>query len=219
MEVALCFLIAAFFTTETMSGFRTNLLKRIVIYLLVTLFAASSVTLINSRPLPEGFTANVMNPERIKDVMDPAIEYTPIWAGNMKQIMSEEKPVKITVMSGPALTDILEWKPEKRSISIVGSAPSLLRVATFYYPGWQAKINDRVIPIGKEDMSGAMLIQVPEGKQTLELCFVDTPTRYYSGAVSLFSCLILVLLVVFQAIKKVARHDSINRKNGCLKGV
>jgi hypothetical protein len=213
MEVALCFLIAAFFTAETMSGFRTNLLKRIVIYLLVTLFAASSVMLIESRPLPEDFMVNVMKPERIKDVMDPAIEYTPIWAGNMKQIMSEEKPVKITVMSGPALTDILEWKPQKRSIFIAGSAPSLLRVATFYYPGWQAKINDRVIPIRREEMSGAMLIQVPEGKQTLELRFVDTPIRYYSKAVSLFSCLILLFLASFPAIKRTINYNLIKRNN------
>jgi hypothetical protein len=180
---------------------------------MVTLFAASSVTLIKSRPLPEGFTANVMNPERIKDIMDPAIEYTPIWARNMKQIMSEEKPVKITVMSGPALTDILAWKPEKRSISIVGSAPSLLRVATFYYPGWQAKINDRVIPIGKEDMSGAMLIKVPEGKQTLELRFEDTPIRYYSKLISLFSFLASLLWIAYPSIRRAINYNRIKRNN------
>jgi hypothetical protein len=197
-----------------MSDFRTNLLKRIVIYLLAILFVASLITLVKSRPIPVSFLVNVVNPERIKDVMDPTIEYTPIWAKNMKQIMSEEKPVKITVMSGSALTNILEWKPEKRSISIEGSAPSLLRVATFYYPGWQAKINERVIPIGREDMSGAMLIQVPEGKHILELRFVDTPIRYYSRAISLFSCLILLLSLSFSRIKRAVKHDSINRNNG-----
>ena len=90
-----------------------------------------------------------------------------------------------------------EWESEKRVIDIEVSKPALLRVATFYYPGWEASLDRKEVPIKIEQPSGAMLVEVPEGTHTLELRFLDTPLRYYARLISFLSLFFMVLLIYF----------------------
>lgn len=124
-------------------------------------------------------------------------EYTPIWAGDMRKIMSETKVEMVSVVSGAALTDIVEWKSEERVIEINASTSSLIRIATFYYPGWKAYVDGMQTVIETEKGLGAMLVDIPMGKHTLILRFEDTPIRYYSKIISLVSLLVMVFLVLF----------------------
>jgi uncharacterized membrane protein YfhO len=125
------------------------------------------------------------------------MEYAPIWAGNIKKIMSEAKNEKVSVISGTALTDIVEWKSEKRVININASTSSLIRIATFYYPGWEAYIDNMRTEIKIEKGVGAMLIDIPEGRHIVVLKFEDTPLRYYAKIISLISFCVVVLLALF----------------------
>ena len=116
--------------------------------------------------------------------------------------MSEKKNDTVSAVSGTALTNIEEWKSEKRVIDIIAFTPSLLRVSTFYYPGWNAEVDGQAF-IAAEKKSGAMLIEVPAGKHTIRLSFVDTPLRYYAKLISLISCLLIVFLAFYQVLRRV----------------
>jgi len=180
-----------------MSSLGSVKLKRIVIYFLIALSLISFVTISQSRVIPDTSISKFLHPEQIKNLMDPPMEYAPIWAGNIKKIMSEAKNEKVSVISGTALTDIVEWKSEKRVININASTSSLIRIATFYYPGWEAYIDNMRTEIKTEKGVGAMLIDIPEGRHIVVLKFEDTPLRYYAKIISLISFCIVVLLALF----------------------
>ena len=51
-------------------------------------------------------------------------------------------------------------------------------------------------------ITGAILIEIPEGEHILELKFTDTPVRYYGKLISLISLLSLSCFVLKKWIKK-----------------
>jgi uncharacterized membrane protein YfhO len=132
------------------------------------------------------------------------IEYTPIWATDTKETLSAESDDKVSVISGFIVSTIKEWKPEKRVIDTEVTEHALLRISTFYYPGWEASIDGKKTPIKIEQETGAMLIEVPKGKHMLELRFVDTQVRYYAKLISLVSFFIIILVIVVS--KKTGRN-------------
>jgi hypothetical protein len=189
MELSLCFLIGSIFHRIDIHNFTSNNLReRVVMYLIIILFVTSPVIIIKGMPI---ISSNI----QIKNLS--IIEYNPIWATNIQKIMSEKKNGKVSVVSGKAVTKINEWKSENRVISIEASEPSILRISTFYFPGWEGYTDGKRTQINIEKESGAMLIDVPQGKHKLVLKFEDTPIRYYAKIISIiFSC-VLALLVLF----------------------
>ena len=203
MELSLCLLIGAILSVKDFPSIRPTYLKRVFIYLLLTSSLISFITISKSKIMPEGFINKALNPENIRKVVDPPLEYTPVWAKNIDKIMSEVNNQKISVISGFATTRIAEWKSEKRVIIIKAPTAVLLRISTFYYPGWNAEINGKRAEISVEKDSGAMLIDIPEGSHVLELKFIDTPLRYYSKLISLSSCFVIFLLSLFPIRPKI----------------
>ena len=197
MELSLCFLVGFLFSSEIMTGLRSSRLKRVCIYFLLVISLISFVTISKSKVIPDTSVSKFLHPEHIKNIMDPPVEYTPKWAGNIKKIMSEVKYEKVSVISGMALTGIVEWKSERRVININAFTSSLIRIATFYYPGWKAYIDGVQTVIKTEKGVGAMLVDIPMGRHTLILRFEDTPIRYYSKIIALVSLLVMVSLVLF----------------------
>jgi uncharacterized membrane protein len=188
MELSLCLLIGAIFSLKEVSGLGlTTLKKRVVVYLIITLSLVSLNMILKGSHLISRITVATV------DVR----EYTPIRAGDMKKIISETGIQKASVVSGRALIDIVEWKSENRVISVEASEPSILRISTFYFPGWEAYIDNNRSRIKIENESGAMLVDIPKGKHKLVLKFEDTPIRYYAKIISLVSFCVMVLLVLF----------------------
>ena len=188
MELSLCLLTAAVLSVKGMSGSGlTTIGKRVVVYFIITLSLVSLNTILKGSHLISRITVSSV------DIR----EYTPRWAGDIRKIMPATATGRVSVISGKALTDIIEWKTEKRVISLDASTPAVLRVSTFYYPGWEAGIDDSKAEIMIEKESGAMLIDIPAGRHKLVLEFVDTPLRYYAKIISLVSFCVIVLVVFF----------------------
>lgn len=116
------------------------------------------------------------------------IEYRPIWLVDKKKDFSEERgktPVVFT--KGQGTIEIEDWKSQSRRIKTIAPTASTLRISTFYYPGWTALINGREIPIDIEKDSGAMLLSLPSGENTVLLEFRDTPLRKVAKWISILS--------------------------------
>lgn len=197
IEVPLCFLIGAFFSVGSMESLNPGIARRLAVYLLITISFLSLGTIVKSKVIPESSINKFLHPSQINKLMDPPIEYTPLWVKNIKEIMSEKDNNKVLVIEGNALIQVVAWESEKRIINVVASTPSLLKISTFYYPGWTAEIDERKLDIKTEDDSGAMLVELPEGKYILILKFVDTPLRYYAKSISLISLIGIVLVSLY----------------------
>lgn len=131
-----------------------------------------------------------------------AIEYRPIWLTDKKKDFSTEKWVPVAFKEGDGTIDVNNWKSHSRLFNVNTAVPSMVRVSTFYYPGWTALINGREVPIGIEKDSGAMLLNVPNGRNEVLLEFRETPLRKTAKWISILSFFAALLGLVMAKRKK-----------------
>jgi len=194
-ELSLCFLVGYIFAHKDGTVLKSIRLKKAIVYLLIILFLASSALIWKSSIIPDSLIKKIVRPEEIRNFIIP-YEYTPVWVKDVKKISTETDNDRVSVISGEALFDIAEWKAERRIINMRGISDVLVRISTFYFPGWEAILDGKKIPIRMEPETGAMLIKVPEGIHTLLVEFGDTPIRYYSKLVSLTSIFVMIFWIL-----------------------
>jgi len=122
-------------------------------------------------------------------------EYRPIWIKDYNKMLPPTE--KVTILSGNGSIDIIEWESNKRLLSTDGNTDLRLKLSTFYYPGWTARIDGIYSGIIVERETGSMLIEVPEGRHKVEFIFEDTPVRYYGKVVSVISLIVLFLVYLY----------------------
>jgi hypothetical protein len=127
------------------------------------------------------------------------IEYRPIWLKDRaKDFSGERGTVPVVFKEGQGTVEIENWKSQSRLIRSIAPTASTLRISTFYYPGWTALINGREIPIGIEKDSGAMLLALPPGENTVQLEFRNTPLRRAAKWTSILSFFVALFGLVFE---------------------
>lgn len=94
---------------------------------------------------------------------------------------------KAVIVEGEGVAEISAWKSAERIVEISAGSPCVLRIRTFYFPGWTAYTDGVRTEVKVEQGTGAMLIGVPRGRHTIALRFVDTPIRFYSKIISVVS--------------------------------
>ncbi len=204
MEVALVFLIMQYLIDMNLrQSVRGSLKNRSILYIISILALISVITIAGSnRVVPVKELNSILYPETAGYYPDLPKEYTPVWATGLEMILKKPLPLRISVLSGDASTSITAWYPEKRVIDIKASTPAVLRIATFFYPGWVARLANRRVQIEIENNSGSMIVSVPKGRNTLDLVFVDTVLRISAKYISLFSCFILFIFAVGIRVRK-----------------
>ncbi len=216
MESALCLLAgAALRETGVLRLSHAGRGGRMALYCTAALLSLSFVLLLKGgRMHAAPFLERITDAGRVSGYTNLPKEYTPIWATNVEKTVVEEKVDRVSALSGNAYLRILKWDPEKRAVAISASEPVLLRIATFFYPGWIARLDEKPCGIAVEAKSGAMLVAVPQGEHTLELSFHATPLRQLSIYVSLGSCFLLALSALFSSKKAVVTGPSPFGKGG-----
>ncbi len=88
------------------------------------------------------------------------------------------------------LVRISEYQPEHVSISVRASSDAYLLLADTWYPGWNARLDDKEVPIARGDLI-FRAVRVPPGDHTIE--FDYRPLSLYLGAAaSLMGWLVLI---------------------------
>ncbi|MEK6409157.1 MAG: 6-pyruvoyl-tetrahydropterin synthase-related protein [Acidobacteriota bacterium] len=80
--------------------------------------------------------------------------------------------------------EVVAWDPQHREIAVRVDQPSELRLKTYNFPGWTARIDGQKVPVSS-DKDGVQIISVPPGRHLIEADFVNTPPRTL-GAVLFF---------------------------------
>jgi len=88
-------------------------------------------------------------------------------------------------------SEVEAWKPEYRKVRLQLKEESAVRLRTYYFPGWAARVDGQAVPM-KMDEYGAQVIMVPAGAHTLESYFGTTPPR--TAANTSFALAFLIII-------------------------
>jgi len=112
----------------------------------------------------------------------------PVWAKDA----AFENRAKVTARNRSV--DISKWEPEEREFTVQPGEGQDLRIATFYYPYWKAKVNDQVTEVGKDD-NGAITLPVTGESSRVRLYFEEPPVYRVAGWLSLLTWAFLILVI------------------------
>jgi uncharacterized membrane protein YfhO len=132
----------------------------------------------------------------------------PIWVNQEKIDKSEDIKQAVAIQKGEGTAEVVAQKSAERVIAITAEEPLTVRIRTFNFPGWKAYVDNRQVAIKTEKDTGAMLIDIPEGKQALTLKFEDTPIRYYSKLISSVSFFIMMIFLVLTCLLRLKKKKS-----------
>lgn len=97
------------------------------------------------------------------------------------------------VLPDGAQVKIVSHGPLHDRFAISTPEPFILRLYTFYFPGWRAYLNDEETPIDVAGPEGFITVQIPEGEHDVLVRFEDTPPRTAGWIISGVGWMILVL--------------------------
>jgi len=98
---------------------------------------------------------------------------------------------RFVLEGGSAL--VTRWNPAYREITEESGVQNFLRLRSYYFPGWMARIDDHPAKmIG--DGAGIQLIFVPPGKHRVDVFWVDTPARIFGALCSAFGFVLICIL-------------------------
>lgn len=94
-----------------------------------------------------------------------------------------DKVNRATLPDG-ARVDIVEHRPSYNRFHVSTPTRFVLRLYTFYFPGWRAYVDGERVEIEIARPEGFITLQVPEGTYDVVVRFEDTPPRILGWAVS-----------------------------------
>jgi 4-amino-4-deoxy-L-arabinose transferase-like glycosyltransferase len=113
--------------------------------------------------------------------------------------MPDTAAVVITPEGGAS--EVLQWLPTHREIAVRVDQPSELRIKTYNFPGWTARIDGKVVPM-LSDKDGVQQIDVPSGIHNVQASFENTPPRTAGTALSAVGLLIILGLSSADRLRK-----------------
>ncbi|MCP4357426.1 MAG: hypothetical protein GY796_05340 [Chloroflexi bacterium] len=75
------------------------------------------------------------------------------------------------------------------------AVPQTITVQTHYFPGWQATVDGRPVPITTDD-DGRIQFNIPAGEHQVELAFGNTSIRRLANGITLLAAVVTFLFVV-----------------------
>ena len=131
-------------------------------------------------------------------------EFEPRWVDTRPPYSSDA----LTGVEAPIQVTAILRRAGREDFSV--NAPSALTAesSTFYYPGWEARVDGTPAPITPTPVRGTMQFAVPPGQHVVSLELRSTPLRHKASVIS-----IATLLVLAAAIGAERRHRAPRRRS------
>jgi hypothetical protein len=113
--------------------------------------------------------------------------------------MPDTAAVVITPEGGAS--EVLQWLPTHREIAVRVDQPSELRIKTYNFPGWTARIDGKVVPM-LSDKDGVQQVEVPPGIHNVQATFENTPSRTAGTVLSAVGLLTILGLSFASRLRK-----------------
>jgi len=98
------------------------------------------------------------------------------------------------------ISNIVTWMPQRREIRVQIEQPSHVRLKTYNFPGWTARIDGARVPLAS-DADGIQVVDVPAGAHTIEVRFQNTAPRWIGTLITLFGFLVVFGLTVVSRVQ------------------
>jgi len=98
-------------------------------------------------------------------------------------------------------SEILKWLPTYREIAVRVDQPSEIRLKTYNFPGWTARIDGNVVPL-LSDQDGVQQIAVPPGIHNVQTTFDSTFPRTAGALLSILGLTIVVGLTIADQVQQ-----------------
>jgi hypothetical protein len=127
-------------------------------------------------------------------------EFFPRGVENWLQWESVPFPERRAFLRQPGRIEELSWTAHARRVSVETPRSNRLILMTFVYPGWQARLDGRTVPILSDNPMNAIEVEVPAGAHEVEVVFMPTWDRRLGAAVSGISVLLVLLLGLWKRL-------------------
>ena len=140
------------------------------------------------------------------------IQWLPVWAvaaarGQASYEKCTPPPAANKIDAGQRTVHLAEWNDTKRSFAVEAGAQAQARVATFYYPHWQATANGTQLQTSPA-ADGALLVALPEQAANVTLEFREPARTRIADGISIISWTLIAALLIFGKFAA-ARHEPI----------
>lgn len=127
-----------------------------------------------------------------------ADELMPLW---VKEKPTERPAEKVTVVSGQSSITDLSYDSRTIAFRVSALTPSVVRINTIYYPGWQFTSDDTPVTVNFRNPQGVMELDVSNGSHQISGTFSETTLRRVADSISATS-IVLVILILFRAMMR-----------------
>jgi len=115
------------------------------------------------------------------------------WTAIAKKEAFDTKERVVSNNRKPTITD---WQPYERDFTVEPGNPGYARIATFFYPRWQAEVNGKAATV-LPDENGAIIIQLPQERSIVRLQFQESPPVKIAIAFSIITWLLMTFALTF----------------------
>jgi uncharacterized membrane protein len=128
------------------------------------------------------------------------------WIPANASLPNELPKTEPVVIAEGGTYDIVSWQPQRRVINVQANSQSFLRLKTYNFPGWMARVDGQRVEI-KSDLKGAQVFPIPAGQHRVEVEFVNTPVRNFATAITTASLLLVAALFALDFMKRRKRAE------------
>lgn len=113
----------------------------------------------------------------------------------VQALLADEQPDRVnrTTLPDDVTVDGRYLTPLHTRYYTWASRDFLLRLFQFDFPGWQARVDGRVVQTELARPDGFLVVPVPAGDHVVDVEFVETPARRLAWAISALSLVLTVL--------------------------
>ena len=175
-------------------GLRANMLWacRAAIVLVIAINVVFSIGWTIVRPLSNP----TYNPTSTSSVVESS--WTPK-ASTHPQELPDSALVQVEPEGGAF--EVTRWLPQDREVQVKVDTPSLVRLKTYNFPGWTAKLDGKEVPM-QSDKDGIQQVEVPPGIHRIQASFRNTPPRVAGSVLSIIAMVLMAGMFIQDRLKR-----------------
>ncbi len=103
----------------------------------------------------------------------------------------------------------LQYNSHEISFRTITEQPNTVTINTIYFPGWKFYVGGVEVPIDyRSSPQGLITVNVPVGNKLVEGKFTETPVRFWSDMISLFSLSAAAVLLLRSLVLRLIKRPS-----------
>ncbi len=122
----------------------------------------------------------------------------PKWTDLKNVWMNKVPKKKLEILEGEGKVTEIMINNTNHVYKVIANDSLLLKENTLYFPGWEVRNNNIIIPISYQNRKypGIITFRIPKGENLIEVCYKNTNIVKFSKIISLITLLFIVLFFI-----------------------